>query len=480
MIGPHIRSDLDERLESIRFGLLAMSDLVTERIGLVTAALLERDLAQADNIIDADRDVDLLSQQVELQCIDALMREQPVASDLRAVVGAIHINADVERSGDLVANIAKASGFLGGSKPNDNVRDLILRMGDQAEVLFDQAREAFRFLDLDRAMEIDALDDVLDDLHQDFIEVVIHEARQGSLSPNETLQLAMIGRFFERIGDHAENIAEQIRYMIEGAAVTEDHLEPAPAIPSEVSPRPQRGLAVIDSIAEERRIDATRRDFVANVSHELKTPIAAIGLLAETLAGTDEDEVRQRLTEHLDREVRRAESIIDDLLELSRLEEGGTSFKPVEVSELVRSACDVVSGLARVNDIELVVVDLPPGLMLDADSRQVVRALVNLLDNAIRYSEPGSRVAIKVKQVQETVDIEVDDRGAGIPRAELERIFERFYRVDQARSRRTGGTGLGLSIVRHVADNHHGSVSVDSTLSEGSSFTLQLPIKQTI
>ncbi len=474
-----IRTELNDRLDRIRAGLLAMNDMVSLRIDQVTAALLERDVVAADALIIGDDEIDLLSHQVEDLCIDTLIREQPVASDLRAIIAAIHMNSDIERSGDLTTNIAKAVGRLQGSKPDDRIRDLILRMADQAKMLTDQAGIAYSDLDAELAASIDELDDVLDDLHRTFIQTVIHSSRHGDLEAHETLQLAMIGRFYERIGDHAENVGERIRYIVSGWTPEKAGAERARAratgdLPDEPM-NTARGLAVIDSVAEGRRIDATRRDFVANVSHELKTPIGAISLLAETLADAGPDDDRDRLTRHLNREVKRVESIIDDLLELTRLEEFDPDRQQVEIDELVHAAVDVARGLADARGISLAIVGVPSGIGIMGEQKQLVRALVNLIDNAIRYSEPETTVNIEVDPIQGAVDVKVSDTGVGIARAELERIFERFYRVDPARSRETGGTGLGLSIVRHVAENHDGKVLVESKPGDGTTFTMQLP-----
>jgi two-component system, OmpR family, sensor histidine kinase SenX3 len=198
--------------------------------------------------------------------------------------------------------------------------------------------------------------------------------------------------------------------------------------------------------------------------------------LAETLADAGPEDDRDRLTRHLNREVKRVESIIDDLLELTRLEEFGPDIGAVAIDELVHAAVDVARGLADARGITIAVSGVPSGIEIEGEQKQLVRALVNLIDNAIRYSESETQVSITVDPIQSAVDIAVADTGVGIARTELERIFERFYRVDPARSRETGGTGLGLSIVRHVAENHHGKVMVESKLGSGTTFTLRLPI----
>jgi two-component system, OmpR family, sensor histidine kinase SenX3 len=328
------------------------------------------------------------------------------------------------------------------------------------------------------ADSITDLDDVLDDLHHGYIELVLKSAGRGDLLPQHALQLAMIGRFYERIGDHAENLGERIHYLVTGWLPERQAADRAKARQSGVVPEVRaRGLAVIDAISEERRVDAIRRDFVANVSHELKTPVGAISLLAETLLDETDEGDRRRLLGHLGREVQRLERIIDDLLELSRLEDETrprASLLPVD--RVVAEAVDTVRGLANAQGIEILLAGVPSGIELHGNERQLVRALVCLVDNAVRYSDPESTVWVSVDRTVDMCELSVRDAGAGIPRADLERIFERFYRVDRARSRDTGGTGLGLSIVRHVAENHGGRVVVESKLGEGSTFTLQIPI----
>jgi two-component system sensor histidine kinase SenX3 len=230
----------------------------------------------------------------------------------------------------------------------------------------------------------------------------------------------------------------------------------------------QTGAAVyVHDISEVHRVDNVRRDFVANVSHELKTPIGALELLAETLVAEDDPEVARPLVERLAKEADRLGRIVDDLLDLSLIETQETV--PAEIANLdalVDEAVDRLRPSAMVSGIGLQVHHASNGAHVESDRRQVVSAIVNLLDNAVKYSEPGS---------DDDVVIVVSDHGIGVPSRDLERIFERFYRVDQARSRDTGGTGLGLSIVRHVAQAHGGDVSVESIEGEGSTFRLRLP-----
>jgi two-component system sensor histidine kinase SenX3 len=241
----------------------------------------------------------------------------------------------------------------------------------------------------------------------------------------------------------------------------------------------QTGAAVyVHDISEVHRVDNVRRDFVANVSHELKTPIGALELLAETLVAEDDPEVARPLVERLAEEAERLGRIVDDLLDLSLIEtQEAVPAETLEVDALVDEAVDRLRPSAMVSGIGLQVHHGAGGARIDCDRRQVVSAIVNLLDNAVKYSESGNVVVVETERGDDDqVVLAVSDHGVGVPSRDLERIFERFYRVDQARSRDTGGTGLGLAIVRHVAQAHGGHVSVESVEGEGSTFRLVLPL----
>ncbi|MDP9075740.1 MAG: ATP-binding protein [Actinomycetota bacterium] len=234
-------------------------------------------------------------------------------------------------------------------------------------------------------------------------------------------------------------------------------------------------VAVIEDVSEKRRLEAVRRDFVANISHELKTPVGALSLVAETLEGEDDPAIVARLSHRMRTEAERLGRIIEDLLDLSRIEaEESPSWDPLEVPVVLAQAIDRLRPAAEHRGIRLEVNE-PGDLQIRGDRRQLVSAVHNLVDNAIKYSENSSAVQVTVSHGDGWVEIAVADHGIGIPSRDLERIFERFYRVDRARSRDTGGTGLGLAIVRHVASNHGGEVTVASHEGEGSTFTLRLP-----
>jgi two-component system sensor histidine kinase SenX3 len=238
------------------------------------------------------------------------------------------------------------------------------------------------------------------------------------------------------------------------------------------------GAAVyVHDVSEIHRVDNVRRDFVANVSHELKTPIGALELLADTLVAESDPDVARPLIERLAQEAERLGRIVDDLLDLSIIETQEAEDAEILVADdLVDEAADRLRPSAMVAGIGLQVHHGSDGARVEGDRRQIVSAVVNLLDNAVKYSEPAKVVTVETDRVDDGVVIAVSDDGIGVPSRDLERIFERFYRVDQARSRDTGGTGLGLAIVRHVAQAHGGDISVESVEGEGSTFRLRLPL----
>ena len=236
-------------------------------------------------------------------------------------------------------------------------------------------------------------------------------------------------------------------------------------------------VAFVRDVSELRRVESVRRDFVANVSHELKTPIGALSLLAETMAVGDDSPVNTQLADRVQREANRLGRIVDDLLDLSLIEaQERPTREPVPVHVVLHEAAERVRGAADAVGIPLSVAPVATDLTVAGDRSQLVSAVTNLLDNAVKYSEPGEPVEVDATVADGSICISVRDHGIGIPSRDLERIFERFYRVDRARSRATGGTGLGLSIVRHVAQAHGGDVTVQSTEGEGSTFRLRVPL----
>jgi two-component system, OmpR family, sensor histidine kinase SenX3 len=236
-------------------------------------------------------------------------------------------------------------------------------------------------------------------------------------------------------------------------------------------------LVLVDDRTEARRVEEIRRDFVANVSHELKTPIGALRLLAEAVAdAADDPDAVKHFAARMEREAVRLTTLVQEIIDLSRLQVADALHQPepVSVDDVVAEAVDRVSLAAQRKRIE-VGVGGDHGAVVYGDHHLLVTAVRNLVDNALVYSPDATRVAVTVRRRGGLVEISVSDQGLGIAPADVGRIFERFYRVDPARSRGTGGTGLGLSIVKHVAANHGGEVTVWSVEGEGSTFTLRLP-----
>ena len=236
-------------------------------------------------------------------------------------------------------------------------------------------------------------------------------------------------------------------------------------------------LLLAEDRTESYRLDAVRRDFIANISHELKTPIAAVGLLAEALqaASHEPDQVR-RFAKRLTKESERLARITQEIIELSRLQAADALAKPdvVDIDSVVALAIDQNRVAADARRITIASGG-DAGAEVYGDEPLLVVALHNLISNAIVYSSKGSRVGIGVSNADGIVEIAVTDQGIGIPEEDRERVFERFFRIDPARSRRTGGSGLGLSIVKHVVQNHGGDIRVWSQPGSGSTFTIRLP-----
>lgn len=236
-------------------------------------------------------------------------------------------------------------------------------------------------------------------------------------------------------------------------------------------------LLLAEDRTESYRLDAVRRDFVANISHELKTPIGAIGLLSEALGHAADDPVQvRRFAEQLAKESARLASLTQEIIELSRLQAKDALLHPdiVDIDHVISAAIDQNRVLADAHRITLVGGG-QKGLRVWGDEAMLITAVHNLVHNAVQYSPTPSRVGIGVSESGDVIEIAVTDQGIGIPEDELDRVFERFFRVDQARSRTTGGTGLGLSIVKHVVQNHGGDVRVWSQPGRGSTFTIRLP-----
>lgn len=238
-------------------------------------------------------------------------------------------------------------------------------------------------------------------------------------------------------------------------------------------------VLVLHDITELRRLERVRRDFVANVSHEFKTPLTAIQGFAETLlnGALDDKANRKRFVEIMREHARRLARLTDDLLKLSRIEAGRLELeiRPIRIEALVNGCVETARLKAKTKAIQIQVnlqQDAPP---VRGDGAQLGEVLQNLLDNAVQYTPSGGRIEVKANANGNSVVFTVSDTGIGIPESDLERIFERFYRVDAARSREAGGTGLGLSIARHIVDAHGGRIWVESAVGQGSRFHFSIP-----
>ncbi|MHB8189805.1 MAG: sensor histidine kinase [Ferrimicrobium sp.] len=251
-------------------------------------------------------------------------------------------------------------------------------------------------------------------------------------------------------------------YRLQSAPLASDHIPPY--------------VITVNDATQQHYLEEVRRDFVANVSHELKTPVGAIVILADAMSNEDDPKTLLRLSRRILGEGDRLARLIGDLLDLSRIEESPThTTANLNITELLRDCCNTARDLATEKGITITDTAPDKPIWIPAERWQLRSAFSNLLDNAVKYSDPGASVSVSITQEQSFIRVEIVDQGIGIPARDLNRIFERFYRIDADRSRATGGTGLGLSIVRHVIDNHRGTVEVTSTEGVGSTFTVRLP-----
>ena len=305
---------------------------------------------------------------------------------------------------------------------------------------------------------------------------------------DEVLKASAPAYAFGLVRDNAvavEELAELVRQVRRDGQIRETELvvsrgrAVAPLhVTARVAPLSSRlVLALVEDRTRERRVEAIRRDFVANVSHELKTPVGALNLLAEAVQeAADDPEAVTRFAGRMQTESHRLTRLVQQIIELSRLQGDDTLDEPqtVDVDAVVGRCIDQVAIDARSKRIS-VVHDGERGLQILGNGDEVALALGNLVANAVAYSPDNSRVVVAARADEMMVDLTVTDQGIGIPAGEIDRIFERFYRIDPARHRSTGGTGLGLSIVKHVAASHGGEVRVWSVEGQGSTFTLALP-----
>ncbi len=372
-------------------------------------------------------------------------------------------------------------------------RQVRVRTGDELEELAGALNRMSSELARQRA-EIVAEKQQLLGVLEGMVEGVLVTDRTGRIvQTNEALQQMFglsrppVGRTalealrnppLEEILERALRGHERAEGVVRLSHPTERHLE------VEVAPLGRNGdargvVAVFHDVTRLKKLEAVRRDFAANVSHEIRTPVTAIRGYAETLRGTtDSPEERARFAEIIMRHADRLTDLVDDLLALSSLESEGYSPQLARVAseDLLVAVQEVFQPRAAEKGIALEVGLAPPDLALVADRKLLDQVLANLVDNAIKYTEVGGRVSVQAAREGEQVVFRVADTGAGIPAPDLDRVFERFFRVDRARSRKLGGTGLGLAIVKHIVLLHGGEVRVKSRVGEGSEFAVVLPL----
>jgi two-component system, OmpR family, sensor histidine kinase SenX3 len=366
--------------------------------------------------------------------------------------------------------------LLVGFDPGATLADLLARVSEAMAAAQGRAAEASGLLD--------RLTEALSAVPEG---VVVCDERGVVWHRNEVAQLFAGARHGEALADIA--VTELLEAALRvGPSEQQLELYGPPrrallirALPLHDGDRAVGAVAIIEDVSDRRRLEAVRRDFVANVSHELKSPVGALGILAEAMQLEDEPAVSRRLAERMHTEAFRVARIIDDLLDLSRIEsEESPVREPLQIHTVVAQAVERMRPVAEHRGITIDVTEGARRLSVIGDRRQLISAIHNLLENAVKYSDDESTVEVRIRSVAEPpdatwVEVSVQDHGIGIPSRDLERIFERFYRVDRARARDTGGTGLGLAIVRHVATNHRGEVRVASHEGQGSTFTLRLP-----
>jgi phosphate transport system regulatory protein PhoU len=474
-----------EQLDAVHDAVVELGHRVCDAVVEATRVFLEHDLDGARQVVEGDLAINTATIDIEERCSELLVLQGPVAGDLRAVLSALRVATEIERCGDLAANIAKTARRLHDVDLSPRLRGMIQRMDTLAVRHLRFALGAYAAADEGQAAALDDLDDELDDLHRDFVAELLESRSSDTVDLRVAVQLALLGRYYERLGDHAVNVGERVRYRVSGwqPNFTGTRSERGQVTPVVTAALAASGEGTVDAEVARRRVEALRRDFVANIGHELRTPVGALVVLAETLASEIEDlddretaATIHRLSTRLSEEASRLGSTIDDLLELSRIEAGEPPVRTAEsVADLLEAARERTRPAAALAGVKVAVRGPAPDVTLAVDRRQLVSALANLVDNAIKYSGADGVVALESEVDGGSVRFMVRDHGIGIPATDQSRIFERFYRVDRARRRDTGGTGLGLAIVRHVALNHGGTVSVSSVEGEGATFMLVIP-----
>lgn len=371
-----------------------------------------------------------------------------------------------------------ASGVAGGDLEVEVPRSPIVEFDDLGRSIGTVATELGRRLD-ETESERRTLGVVLDALPQG---TLLIDPADGIVYANQSIR-RLLGPVPDTLDQvvpfRIQEIVRTARDTGEAVDVDAEHGRPVRILRMIASPfEDGRALVVVSDVTERRRVDDMRRDFVTNASHELKTPVASILASAETLQlalDRAPDRVPQ-FASQIETAARSLAQMVEDLLDLSRLEGHRAEQGDVDLATVVENELESLREDAERGDIS-VELELTPVTVRGSES-DLGLAVRNLIENAIRYSEEGGRVAVRLIQAEGQAVLEVEDSGIGIPQRDLGRVFERFYRVDVGRSRATGGTGLGLSIVRHVVESHGGEVSVSSELGAGSTFTVRLPLAE--
>ncbi|MEN8235365.1 MAG: ATP-binding protein [Actinomycetota bacterium] len=317
--------------------------------------------------------------------------------------------------------------------------------------------------------------------------VVITDGRREIVYANPAASDVLSGRLGDAVaGSRITALLERVQATGREEDLELDLYTPARrivrlrAVPLVAEDRVSGAVGYIQDLSRQRRVEAMRRDFLTNAGHEMKTPLGALAVLAETIADTEDPETRRRLVERMRTEATRMAQVVDDVLTLADIESLETPFAPVDVSSVLRESIARVAPVAKEAGVDITVSGIDTTAVVDGNEEQLVSAVANLIDNAVKYStkDGDTTVTVTMSATDDEVAIGVTDRGVGIPPAHIDRVFERFYRVDRGRNRATGGTGLGLSIVRNVAITHGGSVEVESVPTEGSTFTMRLPLRK--
>ncbi len=362
-----------------------------------------------------------------------------------------------------------------------DIRDAIEALGDRLRSL-EQSGDA-------RAEWMRRLAEVVSRMTEG---VVISDADGRIVFRDDTVHPTISTRHGHALMDAA--LSRVLSRACEGMTVSEEvrlYGPPGRIFLLSAAPMADGGLALIEDVTERERVETMRRDFVSNISHELRTPVGAISLLAETLTdvvvdnvgaageatlGTDDRATVVGLAARLVAEAERMTRAIDDLAELSRVERDVDGDRSVlALQDVVNAVVERLSNAAEQSGIAVTVAAPSEPVLICAERRQIASAVHNLLDNAIKYSPARTTVSMRVRRGETSAELSVQDTGIGIPQNDVARIFERFYRVDRSRTSSSGGIGLGLAIVRHVAINHRGDVEVQTMEGEGSTFTLRLP-----